>query len=181
MRIDMGLGKLGLGDPKRCFKKKYRWLLEIPSVCTEGVNVLYHSKASRPSVQFKEIEAIHQTETIMFPGRPEWKPIVLTLYDTKTKDIHPVFEWLKTLYNPDTGSYGLSSSRDLADNSKNFKKFGCYLSLYDGCGNMIEGWRLDNVWCQNLEFGELDMQLSEVVTCEVSLRYDRAYWQAKRD
>jgi hypothetical protein len=62
----------------------------------------------------------------------------------------------------------------------NFVKSGCYLTLYDGCGEMIEGWVLENVWCQNAEFGELDMQSSEVVTCEVTLRYDRAYWQAKR-
>jgi hypothetical protein len=45
---------------------------------------------------------------------------------------------------------------------------------------MIEGWKLEGVWCQNAEFGELDMQSSEVVTCDVSLRYDRAYWEAVR-
>jgi len=175
MALNMGLGKIG--DSKLCFKKKYRWQLEIPSVCTDGINVLYHSKASRPSVQFKEIEANHQTETIYFPGRPEWKPIVLTLYDIKTGTLHPVFNWIKTLYNPDTGSYGLSASRDLAAPANNFKKFNCYLSLYDGCGFMLEAWKLDNVWCQNVDFGELDMQVSEVVTCEVTLRYDRAVWQ----
>ena len=49
------------------------------------------------------------------------------------------------------------------------------LILYDGCGNKIERWVFENVWPQSAEFGELDMQSSEVVTGDVTLRYDRAY------
>ena len=184
MATSMGLGALETYNA--CFKRKHRWILEIPEVSSVGINVLLHSKAARPSVQFKEIEALHVTETIYFPGRPDWKPINLTLYDTKVGDlrnIHPVFEWIKRIYDPQTGFWGYAVDNTINGNNGNvrgFKKPTCYLSLLDGCGKMIEGWKLEGVWCQNAEFGELDMQSSEVVTCDVSLRYDRAYWEAVR-
>lgn len=183
MATSMGLGALDTYNA--CFKRKHRWILEIPEVSSVGANVLFHSKGARPSLQFKEIEALHVTETVYFPGRPDWKPINLTLYDTKVGDsnnIHPVFEWIKRIYNPETGAWGYAIDNRIGRLGYNvgFKLSTCYLSLLDGCGAMIEGWKLENVWCQNAEFGELDMQSSEVVTCDVTLRYDRAYWQAVR-
>ena len=49
------------------------------------------------------------------------------------------------------------------------------LVLYDGCGNPLEMWSFDGLWPQAAEFGQLDMSSAEVVTCDVTMRYDRAY------
>jgi hypothetical protein len=156
----------GLEDPNACFKRKFRWLFYIDGVSAEGVNSLPPSKAARPSLNFKEIEIQHLNETVYFPGKPDWKPINLTLYDLK-KNIHPVFEWLKLIYNPQTGKYLFSCD--------GFKKPGAYLTLFDGCGNKIESWLFQSIWPQSVEFGDLDMSSSDIVTCELTLRYDRAY------
>lgn len=199
---DMGLFNIG----SACFKRKYRWMFFIEDVCgtssdgSYGVNVLPPSKGSRPNISFKEIEANHVSETVYFPGRPDWKPISLTLYDFTIKGTNRVFEWLKLYYNvndrdakisPSVGEsrilggaldYLIGSPLIAAGTSNlNLMKATALkipqasLILYDGCGNKIERWVFENVWPQSAEFGELDMQSSEVVTVDVTLRYDRAY------
>ena len=98
---DMGPGAvkgLGLDDESTCFKRKFRWLFKIEDISAEGINALAPQKSARPTITFKEIEAQHLTETIYYPGKPDWKPVALTLYDIK-KNKHPIFEWLKTLYD----------------------------------------------------------------------------------
>jgi hypothetical protein len=157
----------GLESPNACFKRKNRWLFKIDGVSAQGVNSLPPSKGARPSVSFKEIEAQHVTETVYFPGRPEWKPITLTLYDLKNNISHPVFEWIKLAYNPDKGEFNPTLN--------NFKKPQGILELYDGCGEAIESWIFESIWPQSVEFGELDMSTSEVITCDLTIRYDRAY------
>jgi len=161
----------GLDDSTTCFKRKNRWLFKIDGISadTKGIDSLPPSKAARPSVSFKELEAQHVTETIYFPGKPEWKPITLSLYDLK-RNKHPIFEWLKQVYDPN-GDGGNGTYKPSADGWKK----QCTLEMYDGCGNVIETWTFDNAWPQSIEFGDLDMTSSEVLTCEVTLRYDRAY------
>ena len=55
-----------------------------------------------------------------------------------------------------------------------FKKTA-WLEMYDGCGNTIEKWWFQNIWPNNLEWGDLDMGVSDYVTVELTLRYDRAW------
>jgi hypothetical protein len=165
MAQSMGLG-IGISGPDVCFKRKNRWLLKIDGVSAQGINALPPSKAGRPSLSIKELEMQHITETVYFPGKIEWKPITLTLYDTKQNE-NPILKWLSSIY-------------DVKNESRykytvGFKKDRAVLELYDGCGNVIESWVMEAVWPTSIEFGELDMSMSEVVTVDVTLRYDRAY------
>lgn len=161
----------GLEDPNVCFKRKNRWLFIIPDISARGVASLPPSKTARPSISFKEIEVQHLNETIYFPGKPEWKPITLTLYDLKrpgSGSEHPIFRWLKTIYNPQIDAkYKFSCD--------GFKKDFATLEMYDGCGNVIERWIFETIWPQAVEFGDLDMSTSDLLTCDITLRYDRAY------
>lgn len=167
MGWDYGDG--GLADEKVCFKRKYRWMFFIPNVCGEGSPCLPPSKGGRPSLSFKEIDAQHVTETIYFPSKPEWKPVNLTLYDIK-KNKNPVIEWIKKVYevNNTTSIWKPSCG-------KGIKIGNCRLELFDGAGNTIEQWKLENVWPNSIEFGDLDYSSSEVSTIDLTLRYDRAY------
>jgi len=160
----------GLESPEACYKRKHRWLFIIPAVSAEGINTLPPSRGARPSLSFKEMEAQHLTETVYFPSKPEWKPITLSLYDIKKPGSkqHPVFEWVKKLYDPQRDAEWVPSCNG-------FKKPRCRLELYDGCGNVIERWVFESIWPQAVEFGDLDMSSSDIVTLEMTLRYDRAY------
>lgn len=164
-RETMGMD-FGLDGESTCYKKKNRWLFIVEGISADGsVNCLPPFKSSRPQFSFKELEAQHINETIYFPGKPEWKPITLFLYDLK-KEKNPIFEWLKKLYDPKIGTYKPSCD--------GFKKTGT-LEMYDGCGNILETWEFENIWPQQIEFGELDMGVSDLATCDLTIRYDRAY------
>jgi hypothetical protein len=45
------------------------------------------------------------------------------------------------------------------------------LTMYDGCGNPLEEWRMKDCWPQAINFGDLDYSQSEECTIEVTLRY----------
>lgn len=169
MGRNMGMGKLG-GDI--CMMRKFRWLFFIDDVSDDGTNALPPDKGARPSLSFKEIEVQHLNETVYFPGKPDWKPIQLTLFDLKS-NYNPVFEWLSEQYDVCGGD---RQSSDFAYWSRpgNFKK-DARLEMYDGCGNIMEKWFFKNVWPNNIEWGDLDMSNNEYVTVELTLRYDRAW------
>lgn len=171
----------GLDNQNTVFKRKNRWLFMVDGISASGVNALPPLKSSRPSISFKEMEAQHLTETVYFPAKPEWKAINLTLYDIKncegTTSEHVVFEWLRLAYDIDANDVIWRPSCEIVG-STSFKKETADLSLYDGCGTRLERWIFEGVWPQNIEFGELDMASNDVVTCDLTLRYDRAYWQA---
>ena len=174
---DMGPGAvkgLGLDDESTCFKRKFRWLFKIEDISAEGINALAPQKSARPTITFKEIEAQHLTETIYYPGKPDWKPVALTLYDLK-KNEHPIFEWLKKLYDPGTDEKDGTYVPSCLPGKESFKKHDAELELYDGCGNVIETWGFDHVWPNSIDFGDLDMSSSDIVMCDLILRYDRAY------
>lgn len=163
---DMGFD-FGLNDPNSCFKRKNRWLLKIEDICANGINSLPPNKSARPTISFKEIEIQHLTETIYFPGKPDFKPLNLTLYDLQRNE-HPIFNWLKELYDVELNSQYYASC-------DGFKKAQARLELYDGCGIIQEAWVYESIWPQSVDFGELDMATSDIITCDVVLRYDRAY------
>jgi len=164
----MGLGPIATA----CFKRKFRWTLSIPEVtsatATSSANVLAPNKAARPSLSFKTIDVQHLNETIYYPGKPDWKPVSITLYDTKTKSgDNPVFEWVKKFYDPQEGTWR-------ADRVNNYKRTAI-LKMLDGCGGTLESWRFINAWPESIEFGDLDYGSSEYVTVDITLRYDRAF------
>lgn len=157
-------------DPANiCFKEKFRWKFQITDVSSDGVNALPGFRGARPGVSFKEMNGEHLNETIYFPSKPEWKQINLTLYDIVKPNENPVFSWIKRAYNPKNCSAWYPCLDDPS------LKAIATLTLYDGCGNTQEEWTLEHVWPQNADFGDLDMATSEIVTVEVTLRYDRAY------
>lgn len=174
MGMDFGLPEPMSGNSKLC-KRKNRWLFKIDGISADQTSIssLPPQKAARPSLQFKEMEVRHLNEHIYYPQKPEWKPITLTLYDIKTDVIHPIFDWIFKIYEPDkTGDWhpvvrtGPISNRFLKDG---------ILELYDGCGNTIERWTFEQCWPQNVEWGDLDMGSSEIVMCDITLRYARAF------
>lgn len=172
MGRQMGLGKLG---GNICLMRKFRFLFFIDGVSDDGTSALPPDKSARPSLSFKEIEVQHLNETIYYPGKPDWKPINLTLFDLKINK-NPVFNWLQKQYNPciSEGSQYTKQGQWLLPTPGSFKKTG-RLKMYDGCGNIMEEWIYENIWPNNIEWGDLDMSNQDYVTAELTLRYDRAW------
>ena len=164
----MGL-QFGLEKGQYC-KRQFRWLFTIPDVTPDSgsgpANVIPPSKSARPDIQFKEMNVNHLIEEVFYPAKPDWKPVNLTLYDLK-KPKHPVFEWIREFYKPLPGELH-------APNTGGFIK-ECFLTLYDACGEQVETWIWEDAWLQHANFQTLDMADSNIVVCDITLRYARAY------
>lgn len=161
---NMGLD-FGLEKGQYC-KRKHRYLFFIDGVSADGANALPPLTAARPNLGFKEMIAKHVSEDVYYPAKPDWRPITLVLYDLK-KGQHPVFQWIKEVYNPQTGRFR-------PPNSGNFIK-EARVELYDGCGNRVESWNFEDVWPQVANFQTLEMASADIVTVDLTLRYVRAY------
>jgi len=157
-----------------CLKRTDRWLFKIPQISADKIESLPPLKSARPSISFKTMEIQHLNEIIYRPSKPDWKTVSLVLYDLKRKT-HPVFDWLQRQYDPSNGDW-YSGGR--APNSALVSTFivdQALLDLYDGCGNILETWVYENVWPETIDFGDLFMEDASFITCDLTLRYDRAY------
>ena len=176
--VSMGF-QFGLEGESLCPKRRNRWLLKIDGVSaddTEGVSVLPPLKSERPTIKFKESQVKHLIEDVYYPAKPDWQPIKLTLYDLKT-GVHPVFEWIKIFYDPQQGTL-YEPNRSLGGFSGRNKFItNARLELYNGCGDLLERWVFEDVWPEVVDFQDLDMANSDYLTCELTLRYARAYIQ----
>lgn len=179
-RNTMNLGKF----PEICWKRKFRWYFLIPDICDDGVDALIATKSARPHFAFKEAEIQHLSEIIYAPMKAEFKPLNLTLYDFK-KEKHPIFEWIKRMYDVNDRDVRWKAPSDKCVNpgkynivsktEKCFKIQTAILTLLDGCGNSQETWYFENLWPQEIDFGDLDYSSSDIITVQLTLRFDRAY------
>ena len=151
-------------------KRKFRWTFNIEGVVGDNqARLLPPFRSARPSLQFKTMEIRHATENIYYPMKPEWRPINLTLYDVVSEGAfgtHPVFEWIKKCYSPKEGAWFPVSEGFIRN---------AYVSLFDGCGNLLEKWVFEESWPEDVNFQTLDMADQNLVTCDITLRYNRAY------
>ena len=169
------LGLLYGLDKGQYKKKQNRWLFSIPSVCaddTTGVDSLPPLKSARPNLSFKEMEVKHLMEDVFYPAKPDWKPVTITLYDL-SKSTNPVWQWIKLVYDSQGGNFYPAISSQTQNNNTFIRT--CDLKMFDGCGCLQETWTFEDAWCNNINFQTLDMGMHDVMTCEITLRYARAY------
>lgn len=158
------------------FKRRFRWLFNIENITLGTNDALPCVKASRPKINFKEMQAEHLNETISYPAKPEWQTIQISLYDKCMSSENPIFTWLKQQYNPTPGDSAADCGAWYPCIDPLSFKTCCTLQLLGGCGEILEAWTLEHCYPQNIDWGELDMTNMEIVTVDFSLRYDRA-WQ----
>jgi len=181
------MANMGIGFASQVlFKRQNRFIMYIPGI-THTVTgqraiskVMVEEKSSRPNISFKEIEVPHLIETIYFAGRPDWKPLKVTLYDVANDN--PAWDWVKANYAVDSNNNQVSvqykgSLTNVGAGGSNFKRT-IQIFMLDGCGNAIEAWTYMNAFPTDVEFGETDMTGNDVMKVNLTLRYDRAYWES---
>jgi hypothetical protein len=168
-------------DSKFVPKQKFRWLFQISGISALDTGIskaLPPRRSARPTLGWKEQEVNHLTETVYFPLKPTWEPVDLVLYDIcrNGNQCNPVFVWIATSQaNQQSGGfYDPQVGKMIPIVDAKLKRQGD-IYVYDGCGNELEHWVLENCYPHQVRWGELDMDSSDLLTVEVSLRYDRAY------
>lgn len=173
----MGLGVLGTSQV--IFKRKFRWTMEIEfcsgdtpqEVAKEFVKV-----GARPSIDIEETEINYLHGKMWIPGKATWQTITVTYYDVSGSapgvNIGALFGWIASVYDiTDTTCLFMGSTlQDYEGTAR--------LVLWDGCGQPLEAWLLQNVWPQAVNFGDLDMSSSEEVTVELTLRYSNVTYKS---
>ena len=146
-------------------RRKHRWLFEtLGPVSPQALLIL--QSASRPSFKFEEPEMHHNQEVAYFAGKQSWDPITLVWYDSEQNpDISgEVYNWLGSV----------TDLQSVTVNTPSAYKSDAQLSVTDGAGNSNEQWNMYGCWPSAVNFQELDYSSTDLLTCEATLRYDRA-------
>lgn len=174
MPINMGIGRLG-GD-NVIHKRKFRWTFSVERSAAFNVPASFVKMAARPNLAIEETEINFLNAKTYIPGKGTWEQITVTYYDISVGGgggggNEPLWNWLASVYNfVDRLTLTQSSVRR------------CYggtgvCTMYDGCGNGLEEWRLFDCWPTSVNFGELDYSSSEEATIEVQLRYSNVQYK----
>lgn len=167
----MGLG--ALRNPQLRFKRKFRWTLEI-AFCTGQNKVVakeFCKTASRPNIQVEETEINYLNGKMFIPGKATLETITVTYYDATlkgaegTNNPQTILAWVASVYD-----FTNPTDLEMGAYPDQYEGVG-RLTLFDACGNPLEGWLMDGMWPTNVNFGELDMSASEECTIELTIRY----------
>lgn len=150
-------------------KRKYRWVFRLLGTNATGgwtpAGLLLLQSANRPSFQFEEIEMHHGQEVSKFAGKSTWEVVTLVWYDAEQPDISgAVYSWLQTVIN--------ITSQGVAPPAQ-YKKRAA-LSITNGVGVDVETWSMYGSWPVTVNWQELNYSSNELLTCEATMRYDRA-------
>jgi hypothetical protein len=171
MAQPMGLGAIG-SRPALAFKRKFRWTFEVLKTCPKtgqnfNVPAEFVKLAARPNISIEETEINYLHGKTWIPGKGTWETITVTYYDVATADNANLWTWLSMVYQfNDPVNLKMGSAR--ADYSGTG-----VLNMYDGCGTIVETWKLGHLWPTAINFGDLDYSNSEECTIELTLRYSQ--------
>jgi hypothetical protein len=170
-KIPMGIGNLGFKN--QIFKRKFRFTFELQDICGgQSVPKWYVKLAARPNLAIEETEINFLNARTFIPGKATWETINVTYIDVSSFDMSPLFSWLASVYNfTDPVNLGMGSQRQ--DYTAT-----AILKLWDGCGQLIETWTLQDVWPTAVDFGELDYASSEETTIQLTLRYSNVLYSS---
>ena len=170
MGIPMGLNQLG-DNTDLIIKRKFRWTWTCDT-CAGTIPMYYLKASARPEVSLDETQIDFLNGRMWIPGKASWAELPVTFIDVTAADFSPLWGWLSSVYEFTTNPATPSPYTNLRMNSKLSEYSGTvFITLFDGCGNALELWTLNNCWPKSYKFGDLSYAESEVCTIEVSLRY----------
>ena len=147
--MTMGLGQLG--NQNITFRHKLRWTLALYDTNWNVISDREYVKVvARPSLNIEEVELGFLKSKSWIP----WETMTLTYFDGKK--ISPILA-------------KISSSPP--------SKFYSVLELYEGCGNLVERWQLNDCFITSLNWGELDYSDIEEQIVEMQMRYSSAKYE----
>lgn len=164
-RKPMGIGVIGQSDI--IFKQKFRWTFEILGFCNNEKNIVpehFVNVASRPNLEVEEIEINHLNAKTWIPGKASWQTITVTYLDVANAEMRSLWNWLATVYD-------FTDPINLRQGERKDWNATGLLSMYSGCGDLIETWELQRTFPTAINFGDLDYSSSEIATIELTLRY----------
>jgi hypothetical protein len=145
-------------------KKQHQFILSIdgPGVAIPS----YLIKASgKPQLTQGEVTLDHINVQRYVKGKSTWNALSITLYDAIVPSgAQAVMDWVLQHHESHTGRDGYST----------YYKKTLTLQQLSPLGEIIEEWKLYGAFITDSNWGTLDWGTEDVVTIELSLRYDWA-------
>lgn len=164
--LGMGLGVVGTPN-NMVIKRKFRWTLEWEDAKSYKLIApeSFVKLASRPNMVFEESVVNNGNSKYWIPGKSSWEQITVTYFDVRKDEGGALFMyWVAQQYQRESNE-PLKIEPALAT-----------LRLYDGCGNLMENWLLEDAIVTSVSFGSLDYVSDEDVA-EATIRYSRVYYE----
>jgi hypothetical protein len=121
---------------------------------------------SRPSGNIVEAEMDHNQETVYFAGKSKWEALKMTFYDLQDpSSSKALWDWFNKIVDYD-GSMNVAPPNEY--------KSDAVLKMVDGQNASKEIWQLFGAWPQAMNWQDLDYTSSDLLTVEVTMRFDRA-------
>jgi hypothetical protein len=142
-------------------KRQHQFIMEV-----NGIPSYLIKTAAKPSMTNGEVPLDMINVKRYVKGKSEWNAIEVTLYDAIVPSgAQAVMEWIRLHHESATGRDGYSS----------FYKKEVRLKQLSPLGEVIEEWILNGTYIVDANFGSLDWSTEDVVTIELTLRYDWAF------
>lgn len=122
--------------------------------------------AKRPSVQIEKTQIYFLHERQHLAGLPSWEPLTLTLYDVAGEA--EVARWLYQVYQ-----FGKHGNSGPMSETQYYKARG-FLVMWDGEGIPLQSWILHGCWPEQVDWGDLDYESSDVAQIEITMSIDSA-------
>jgi hypothetical protein len=133
--------------------------------------------ANRPQLEFEEIP-LHRYNSVAFvAGKHTWSELNLSIEDDLTglasATIQAQLERQQRLIGADSANGAWLNAAATAS----AYKFATRLEVLDGNEVVAEVWNMEGCFIKAADYGELDYSSSEVMTINLTIRYDHAYQQ----
>lgn len=151
-------------------RRTHRWIFQVIGKGTarqfSRAELLVLKSATRPKFKFEEAKMDHNQEVVYYAGKQTWEPIELTWYDIEQNpDIsRGIYEWLGSVVDLPNVFVAHPATY----------KAQAVLAMVNGIGIPNESWTLYGTWPQDVDWKGLDYTNSEIQTCAVKMRFDRA-------
>ena len=169
---DIGIPDIGPGILQP--KLKNRWRVTFAGLGSGGDSKhvsLQAVTASRPSLEFDEVELHRYNSRAWVAGKHNWEPMNLEVEDDASGRATTLIQeqlqkqqwligvegqWLST--SPEGSSY----------------KFVTMLEMLDGGHVVLEKWTMEGCWLKSANYNDLDMSSNEAVKISLIIRFDHA-------
>jgi hypothetical protein len=149
-------------------KRAYRWVLYMG-----GMPQWLIKTVNKPSVSFSETPHQYINHTFYYPGRATWNPITVKLVDPVNPDAAKSMENILRAsgYNFPTNPNDVTT----ISKANAVASLGNLSIIQLGPdGETVEEWQITNSWVKEVKFGDLDYSSDDMVTIELTIRYDFA-------
>jgi hypothetical protein len=132
----------------------------------DGIPAYLIKSSAKPSIANGEITLDHINVQRYVKGKSVWSTLSVSLYDPIVPSAaQAVMEWIRLHHESATGRDGYSS----------FYKKEIKLRQLSPLGEIIEEWILHGTYITDANFGSLDWSTEDVVSIDLTLRYDWAF------